>query len=459
MPLSSCVYWAEKMERTVLRLARYAVESGFDGLSAEAVHECKRRLIDSVACAAGAFREPLCETVRAFTRNYGGTPAARVWGTGTSTSIEMAAFANGTMVRFLDYSDTWLGKGAGHPSDMIPALVALAEGQCASGGALIAAIVVAYEIYCGLCEGAGAERRLDQATFAAVGTATGAGRLLGLDEARMANALALALAPNLHLYNVRCGTLSDWKGCAGPDGARNGVFAALLARDGVTGPTAPFEGKGGLFELVGPFDLQPGASARPLLMDTHLKCHPVCYHGQSAIDAALALRAAVPLDQVAEIHVETYEAAYLAMGSDIGKWAPSTRETADHSLPYTVSMALQEGRLDTAAYAPQRLVDARTKQVMDKVRVSVSEALTHAYPVKSATRITIRADDGRVHGHLQEWPKGHAAQPLSDGELEQKFSSCHETGDEGGRRKLEVLWSVDRVADVTQLVDALCAAP
>jgi 2-methylcitrate dehydratase len=444
------------MDSTILRLARYALETGFEALPPEAVHECKRRLIDSVACAAGAFREPLCETVRAFTRHYGGTPAARVWGTGTSTSMEMAAFANGTMVRFLDYSDTWLGKGAGHPSDMIPAMVAVAEGHRAPGSALVAAIVVAYEIYCGLCEGAGTERRVDQATFAAVGAAGGVGRLLQLDEGQMVNALALALAPNLHLYNVRCGTLSDWKGCAGPNGARNGVFAALLAREGLSGPSAPIEGKGGLFEWVRPFDLRPGAGPLPLLMGTHLKRYPVCYHGQSAIGAALALRMAVPTDQIAEIHVETYESAYLTMGSDTSKWAPSTRETADHSLPYTVSMALLEGGLDAAAYAPQRLGDSRTKRLMDKVRVSASETLTREYPAKAPTRITIRGEDGCIHSHLQEWPKGHVVRPLTDEELEQKFGDCHAVEGDGAGRTLEALWSVDRSADVTQMVDVLC---
>ncbi|QDL38610.1 MmgE/PrpD family protein [Rhodoferax sediminis] len=446
------------MDATLLHLAHYAVDTDFDQLPPGAAHECERRLVDSVACAAGAFREPLCETLRAFTRHYAGVPPARVWGTGAATSMEMAAFANGTMVRFLDYSDTWLGRGAGHPSDMIPALVAVAEAHRASGRALVAAIVVAYELYCGLCEAAGAERRLDQATFAAVGAAAGTGRLLSLDEARMANALALALAPNLHLYNVRTGTLSDWKGCAGPNGARNGVFAALLACEGVTGPTAPIEGKGGLFDLVGEFELRPGAGTRPLLMDTHLKLHPVCYHGQSAIDAALALRSAVPLEQVVDIHVETYEAAYRAMGSDSSKWAPATRETADHSLPYTVAMALREGRLSSAAYGKDRLNDALTKHLMDKVRVTASDELTRGYPGKVQTRVTLSSADGSVHSHLQEWPKGHAAQPLCDNELEQKFTSLHEAwGDAvATRRTLEAIWSVDQLADVTRLVDALC---
>lgn len=446
------------MDDTIRRLARYACETDFDGLAPAAVHESKRRLIDSVACAAGAWDEPFCERIRAFTRHYAGTPPARVWGNGATTSIEMAAFANGTMVRYLDFSDTWIGQGAGHPSDMIPALVALAEARKAGGAALLASIVVAYELYCSLCEAAFPKRELDQATSAAVGTAAGAGKLLGLDEAQLANALSLALAPNLHLYNVRTGELSDWKGCAGPNGARNGVFAALLASEGVTGPTAPVEGKGGLFALLAPFDWRAGAGPRPLLMDTHLKFHPVCYHGQSAIDAVLRLRGRVPTEQIADIHVETYDAAFRAMGNDAGRWAPATRETADHSLPYTIAVTLLDGALTSQAYAEQRLADPAIKRVMQKVRVSSSDELTRGYPARPQTRITIRGEDGASHSHLQEYPTGHAANPCSDAELEQKCTMLSTSwGDAAAaRRTLEVLWSVDRLPDVTALVDALC---
>ncbi|WP_298233543.1 MmgE/PrpD family protein [uncultured Azohydromonas sp.] len=446
---------------TLRRLARHVFQADFSRLPAEAVHECRRRLIDSVACAAAAYPEPFCERIRSLTGRYGGVPSARVWGSGEHASVEMAGFANGTMLRYLDYSDTWLGKTAGHPSDMIAALVAVAEAYEADGAALVAAIVSAYEVYCGLCDSVALQAHgIDQSTCAAVGTAAGAGRLLGLDEERLAQALSLALAPNLHLYNVRCGTLSDWKSCAGPNGARNGVFAALLAREGVTGPSAAVEGRGGLFEVVGAFEWQAPSGGLPLIAGTHLKFHPVCYHGQSAIDAALALRRAVPLDEIEDIHVETYESAYRAMGSDVQRWAPTTRETADHSLPYTIAMALREGRLSTGAYAAHRLQDARTKRLMDRIRVSADAQMTAEFPACAQARITIRGADGSVHTHLQRNPKGNASNPLSDAELEDKFVRLYQPwGDEAAaRRVLGALWSVDRLPKVSALVDALCGA-
>ena len=447
------------MDATIRRLARYAVGADFSRLPREAVHECRRRLIDSIACAAAASPEPFCARICAVAGRSSGTPSARVWGSGERTSVEMAAFANGTMLRYLDYSDTYLGKSAGHPSDMVGGLVAVAEAFDCDGASLVTAIVVAYEIYCGLCDSVALpESGIDQATCAAVGTAAGVARLLALGEEQAGNALSLALAPNLHLYNVRSGALSDWKGCAGPNGARNGVFAALLAREGITGPTAVVEGKGGLCEVVGAFEWQVEVRAMPLIVGTHLKFHPVCYHGQSAIDAALALRDKVPLDQIAEIQVETYEAAYRVMGSDPGRWAPTTRETADHSLPYTIAIALQDGRLRSDAYRDERLGDARTKRIMDKVRVSNSAQMTGEFPARAQSRLTIRAADGSLHTHLQENPMGNASNPLSDAGLEDKFIELYAPwGDaQAARRTLDVLWRVDRLDNVNTLVDSVC---
>ncbi|KWF24848.1 MmgE/PrpD family protein [Burkholderia pseudomultivorans] len=447
------------MDATTLRIARYAREADYTRLAPDAIHECRRRLVDSVACAAAASAEALCAGLRAFAARYSAVPAARLWGSGQPTSPEMAAFVNGTMLRYVDYSDTVLAKTNGHPSDMIGGLVAVGEAFGCDGASLVTAIVVAYEVYCSLCASVPLQARgIDQGTAAAAGTAVGAARLLDLSHMQIAQALSLTLASNLHLYNVRSGELSDWKGCGGPNGSRNGVFAALLAREGITGPSAAVEGKGGLFEVVGAFDWQVGSAALPLITQTHLKLHPVCYHGQSAVDAALALRGHVSPDSIAAIEIETYDAAYRAMGSDPERWAPSNRETADHSLPYAVAAALKWGCLTADAYEDQHLRDAEILSLMEKIRVCTSPEMTKAFPVHAQTRITLRMHDGTVHTHLQDNPKGNAANPLSDDELEVKFvHSFAPWGDAAeARRTLDVLWSVDRLPRVADLVDALC---
>ncbi|WP_042883289.1 MmgE/PrpD family protein [Cupriavidus necator] len=450
------------MDATTLRIARHVAAADFNRLPERAIHECRRRIIDSVACAAAAYREPFCSAIRTFAGRYAGTPTARIWGSGERTSIEMAAFANGTMLRYQDYSDTHLGRSNGHPSDMIGGLVALAEFFNLSGKDFVTATIVAYEVYCSLCDSTAlATRALDQATCAAAGAAAGAARLLGLGETQAGEAISLALSSSLQLYNVRTGDLSDWKSCAGPNGARNGIFAALLAREGVTGPTAVVEGKGGLRDIVGELDWKIGAGEMPLIIGTHLKFHPVCYHGQAAVDAALALREKVPVEAIEAIEVETYEAAFRAMGGDPTRWAPTNRETADHSLPYTIAVALLNGRLTSADYERERLGDPQTRRLMERIRVGCSAELTDAFPAHSRSRVTIRLKDGSTYSHLQHDPKGGAANPLADAELELKFLELYRAWSDGpaARRMLDMLWSVDRLASVSQLVDALCAAP
>lgn len=447
------------MDATTRRLARHVLAADPTRLPAEALVAARRRLIDAIACAAAAFPEPFCERMRTFAARYASRPGARIWGSGAATSIEMAAFANGVMVRYLDHNDTFFGRANGHPSDMIPGLVAVAEAYEATGAALLAAIVAAYETYCGMLAAVPLARHgIDHGTCAAIGAAAGSSRLLGLDENATGEALALALAPNVHLYNVRTGTLADWKGCAGPNGSRNGVFAALLAREGVTAPTAVVEGKGGLAELTEPFEWAIGDYAPARILETHIKFHPVCYHGQSAIDAVLELRPQLRIDAIEHIRVETYDAAYRAMGVDPGRWAPANRETADHSLPYTIAVALENGVLRSDDYAEARLADPGLKRLMDKVEVKVSDAMTERYPKRVQTRITVRSAGGAEVSHLQEVPKGHATLPLTDAELEQKFLKLYAPwGDErAARRTLEIAGSIERMPRIDPLVDALC---
>jgi len=121
------------MDATTQRIARYVVAAEFDRFPKQAVHECRRRVIDTVACAAGAYNEPFCAVIRNVAGRYSGAPSARIWGSGVRTSCEMATFANGVMLRYLDFSDTYLSRSNGHPSDMIGALVALGEAFDRSG--------------------------------------------------------------------------------------------------------------------------------------------------------------------------------------------------------------------------------------------------------------------------------------------------------------------------------------
>lgn len=446
-------------DQSVQALANYVHGLQFAELPAQAVHEARRRIVDSVACAAAGFAEPFCQQMQAMAARYAGPLTARLWGSGQSTSVEMAAFTNGTLLRYLDLSDTVLSSSNGHPSDMMGGLVAVAEATDSPGRELVVAVVAAYEVYVSLCDAVGmAVKGVDQGTAAAVGMAAGAARLLGLDAMQTAHALSLCLAANVHLYNVRCGELSDWKGCGGPNGARNGVFAALMAQAGMTGPSDVVQGRGGLQSILGAFEWCVG-QGMPLIVNTHLKRHPVCYHGQSAVDAALVLREQVAASAVQSIQIETYEAAYQAMGSDAQRWAPRNRETADHSLPYAVATAWLDGQLLSSAYGPEQLARSDVQAFMGRISVVRSSAMTQAFPAQAQTRISVTDRQGQVHSYLQPNPRGHAHDPMTDTELQAKFVDLFAPwGDEvHAHHVLQVLWQVDALASTRELVDVLVA--
>jgi 2-methylcitrate dehydratase len=444
------------MDDTTARLAAYATQAEYTGLSPETVHASKRTLIDSFACAIGAYDEPVCRMAREFAKSYSapnGAPAAGIWGCSTITTPEAAAFANGVMVRFLDINDMYRKKSGGHPSDIASGLIAVAEAVHADGRALINALALAYDVYCGACDAIDVNSLgWDTPFFGAVACALGAGKLLGLTREQLGEAAALALVPNMTLFQTRTGDLSSWKGCAGANGARNGVFAALLARQGFTGPTAAFEGSGGLWDVVGRFDLAlpTGPGATRYITRTNMKCFPVCYHGQAAVRTALQIRPRVRVEDIAEIEIGAYKMAVEQMATDPSRWAPKTRETADHSLPYVVAAALLDGKLTTHSYSAERLVDPRIAGLIRKSRAVEVPDFSARYPEYAQCRIKIRTVSGNTVVAEVDNPKGHATSPMEDSDLEAKFRAFFEGYGSNLQCEtlLKALWDLDKVREI-----------
>ncbi len=443
-------------DATVKRLVAFTDRARYEALSPNVVHETRRHLIDTFASALGAFDEPVCAMSRAMAGRYRSDDQARVWGTDIITTPELAAFANGVMTRSLDVSDTYLGRSRGHPSDMIPGLVAAAEMEHADAKALINAIVLAYDVYCSFCKHVDVNSGgWDQPVYTVLGCALGAAKLMKLDEEATGHALSLALTPNLALSQARRGSLSSWKGCAGANGSRNAVFAALLAREGFTGPGEVFEGSGGFWEAVGHSDWPLPES--PMIVETRTKSLPVCYHGQSSVFAAIELRDRVDLKQIEEIQVDGYQVAVFMMGGDASRWAPTTRETADHSLPYCVAIGLLDGQLTSASFADERLRDPTVAELMRKVKVSEDPALSAQYPEGAPGRVSIRMKSGEKHVVEIRYPKGHEKSPMGDAEIERKFRDLcgGPLGKAGCDRALEALWRLETIDDTNKITALL----
>src|ERR1044071_193013 len=163
------------MEKTInstplaQRLAHYAHELKFEDLPHQTVHEVKRRFIDSLGCAMGAFSSAPAAIARTLAKTITSTVPATVIGTTHQSSPEWAAFSNGVLFRYLDYNDTYLSKEPAHPSDNIAAVLAVGEPSLSSGKELITATALAYEVQCRLCDACSIRARgWDHVTYGSV---------------------------------------------------------------------------------------------------------------------------------------------------------------------------------------------------------------------------------------------------------------------------------------------------
>jgi 2-methylcitrate dehydratase len=448
------------MDETLGKLTDYALQLDFGQLTPKAVHACKLRLVDTLACVfAGFHAEPAKVARNLATRVTSRTPA-RIIGTSARSSPELAAFANGVMMRCMDFNDA-TGSGGGHPSDMFAALLAAAETEKAPGKTLITAAVLAYELYLSFFAANRIRNRgWDHVVYTALSAAAGVSLIKGLDRPRMANALSLALTPNMALEVARRGELSMWKGCAGGNAARNAVFAAELAAEGMTGPQAVFEGEHGVWNAVGTFDWPalPGKDGPFRIAHTQIKLYPFVYQGQAPVETALGIRAQIPdPGEIAEIIVHTYWFAWSETGSEPEKWAPTTRETADHSIPYLVSVALIDGRFDAATFSPARIADSRLRALMQKVRVHHDKELDRFQPANSPCRIEVILKNGKTIVGSIDNPKGHRHNPATDQDIETKFMAYSKDflSAPQAASLLGLCWRLEELTDINELMAAM----
>lgn len=445
------------------RLANYAIDLTFDKLTPEAVHETKRRVIDSFATAVGAMPSDAYAIARKCAARVSSNPGGTVLG-GGSTSIEWACFVNGLLIRYLDFNDTYLSKEPAHPSDNLAAVFAVGEAMKSSGKDLITAAVLAYEIQCRFCDAASLRKHgIDHVTYGAISSAVAAAKLMKLDAVKIAHTVGLAGVCNVALRQTRSGELSMWKGCAFANAARNGVFAATLASEGMTGAAPLFEGDLGFFKLVSreaftpaPFGGESGNHDGYMINKTYIKFWPAEYHSQSAIDAAIQLRKELKGDvsKITNIDIHTFEASYNIIGKYKEAWAPRTRETADHSLPYCTAAALYDGDVTLDTFDEMRFTDAKLVEFTSKVKVHWDAMLDSRYPKGIPNRITVTLSDGTKLAKEVEFPRGHAGNPMTDAEVEAKFRRIVEP--KFGKSKADTIlkdcWNFDKLTSVTPLL-------
>jgi len=419
-------------------------------------HGVKRLLLDSLGCALGAFSAHACVVARTLAAGAVVPAGCTLIGDPCRPHGDFAAFANGVMVRYLDFNDTHASpQGVGHPSDYIPAVLAAAEEAGSSMADVIQGIAVAYEVFARFTDAThlGVEG-WDHVLCGDVASALAVGVVWGLDDEQLSHAASLALTPNFGLQATRLGQLSMWKGCASANACRNGLFAARLAREGLSGPAAPFLGRGGMEAVLSMNVLRDvlRSDGSPLAVGrSNIKHYPAGYFSQGAIQLACELAGRLTSeDVITGVEVGTFAYGLQVMAGDQAKWHPATRESADHSIPYVVASALVRGDLNVEHFSSEALSDPAIARVLECLTVHVDPECAAAWPDDVMTKIRVTTSSGEVEEGVISAYRGHATNPMTDSEIEEKVAALAATRLSAGQmdRLFKAVWQLEEMPGI-----------
>jgi 2-methylcitrate dehydratase len=380
---------------------------------------------------------------------------------GIKTSPDLAAFANGVMIRYLDFNDAFVSitHGAGHPSDTIAALLAEAEPMGRSGRDLIAATVLSYEIFCKIADtfdylGSG----VDHSTITGFAAVVGASRLMGLSREQMMHAIGITVGGNTAIRQGRADTLSNWKAFAAADASRKAVFSAQLAQSGMTGPSNVFEGRLGFFNLISHKPTAPLQLGEPYgIRRAFTKRFPLGQFSQTVAQAAVEARQFVKNpDEIQEINIWVSRSAIKIMADSPDKWRPQTHETADHSIPYAAGLVLMYGGIEPEYYEDPYLHDQRLLELVSRVKCMPSNEADRSEHEFNLCELKIVLKSGERKTVRVEYHRGHLKNPMTDAEMEEKFRSMAQKHLSADRvdSLLRQLWALESVPKVGELIAA-----
>jgi 2-methylcitrate dehydratase len=386
----------------VEQLAAFVVRAKYEDLSDEARLQLKIRILDAMGCAFGAIEGPPIKMLQTQLEDFGGKPLVSLIGSG-KTAPDRAALYNSALIRYLDYNDSYIAKNETcHPSDNLGAVLAASEYAQRNGREFMTALALAYQIQCRLSDVAPVRAKgFDHTTQGAYAAAAGVAKSLGLDQQRVANAIAISGTAYNALRVTRTGSLSNWKGLAYPNTAFGATHAAFLAMRGITGPLEVFEGNKGLMDAItGRFELDWSQENLEAVRHTSVKKYNAEFHSQSALEGILELRAKhhVQPEEIESIRIDIFDVAYhiIGGGEEGDKQRVHTKEEADHSLPYMVAVALLDGDVSPAQYVPDRIVREDVQSLLQKVTIQPNEAFSKRFPAEMPCRIYITLKDGRT---------------------------------------------------------------
>jgi 2-methylcitrate dehydratase len=430
---------------TVAReIAKYASGLSFDALPNEVVHEAKRAVLDALGCAIGAYPGEACRIIRDLVQDLGGPRESTIIGSGLKTSCLNAILANGVMLRYLDFNDTYaihlgIHMTGGHPGEVIPAALALGEREHSKGLDVITAIVIGYELSARLMHSL-VSPSATAPTIEAKGwngdtrgifvMPVVAGKLLGLNEEQMEHAIGISGSHNmiLGIVDTHGESYSMTKSLRFPRTAYGGTMAALMAKKGFTGPTRVIEGNKGFVHTVMGGDFNAEKLTEPTkkfkILDTIYKsvAADAGTHGHLTAALQLVKKHDIRPEDVAEVKITAPSRCVEHTGDPVKRF-PTTKESADHSSYYLTAIAIIDRKVGPDQFTPKKLSDPRIREMIDKISMEADPSLDH---VGRGGITEIRTKQGNVFRQRVEYPKGDPLNPMTDEELEDKFREMAE---------------------------------
>jgi len=448
------------------QMAKFAIDLQYQDIPDESIWEAKRFLLDSMGCALAAVNNEDMAAMYRFTEKLGGTPEASVIGRDFKTNAANAALMNCLLTRALDYNDIYWEQDPSHPSDMIGAALAAAEVNGKTGRETLVAIIIAYEMELRWCHAANPGVRevgWHHATLTQFVSPLVAGKMYGLDLEQMIAAVGISGSSHFTLGGVVAGHLTNMKNTADPLAAQAGVLAALMAREGYEGPVEVIEGKEGLFEVLNNVEWQPewllkGLGEEFMITQCSYKAFPTEALTHQPISAALQVcqEQGLAAEDITEILVET-----TARGADIlsdpSKYQPTTKETADHSLPYVVAAAVADGNVLPDSFSDEKLKDPRIWDLLGKIKVVADPEIDAMFPGVKRARVSITTNTGNTFTAQVDHAKGSPQNPMSDDEVISKFRA--NAGDvlnkEQQDQVIDLTWRFDELEDIGEYMSLL----
>jgi len=416
------------------QIAAWAAKARYEDLSPEAVQAAKTILYDSLGCALGGSKTHDVAIMRDYLQEKGGAEEATVIGTGYKLPASETALLNALMVRALDYNDIYWKQDPSHPSDIIPGPLALGEAMGKSGKDLLLAIAVGHEIEMRLCE-AGfpgiRERKWHHATLTAFASPVAAGVMMGLSAEQIAHAIGISGSRHATFGAITAGHLTMMKNTADPMATQSGVIAAELASRGYEGPEHVIEGKEGLFQAYGPEwkgeILTEGLGDTWRIPQCGLKAFPTEALTHAPLTAVIDLVTENDLqpDDIESILIKTIGRAADIL-SDPSKYNPQTRESADHSLPYCVAVAVVDRTVVPSSFDEEKIFNPVIRAQLKKLKVVAEPKFEAMFPAKQPNEVTIHTTDGRTLVKYVEFPMGDPRHPIPQSGLDAKFTSLAE---------------------------------